>query len=170
MPLVVPFHCKWRVDTFKVTEVWFQLFFWCYAILTRTSYSFMDMFLSHTIHPTTYASPLKACAQLLPSPQSFPDHIFEIRISAFPSPSLFFFFLQRVSLFQVYNIPFTGLICLLPVSLPVDIKFIRAGFSICSIDSYSLLSRIVSVCHDSCSIHICSMTEEGYLFILAHLK
>lgn len=127
------------------------------------------MFLSHTIHPTTYASPLKACAQLLPSPQSFPDHIFEITISEFPSPFLLFF-LQCVSLLQVHNIPFTGLICLLPVSLPVDIKFIRAGFSICSIDSYSLLSRIVSVCHDSYSIHICSMTGEGYLFILAHLK
>lgn len=130
----------------------------------------MDMLLPHAIHPTTYASPLKAPAQLLPSLQSFPDHIFEITISAFPSSSLFFSFLQCVSLLQGYNIPFTGLICLLLVSFPVDIKFIRAGFSICSIDSYSLLSRIVSVCHDSYSIHICSMTGEGYLFILAHLK
>lgn len=89
-----------------------QLPFWCYAILIRTSYSFMDMLLSHAIHPTTYASPLKTPVQLLPSPQSFPDHIFEITISAFPSSSLFFSFLQCVSLLQGYNIPFTGLICL----------------------------------------------------------
>lgn len=120
--------------------------------------------------PQLMHHPLKTPAQLLPSPQCFPDHIFEITISAFLSSSLFFSFLQCVSLLQGYNIPFTGLICLLPVSFPVDIKFIRAGLSICSIDSYSLLSRIVSACHDSYSIHICSMTGEGYLFILAHLK